>query len=47
MLAIRCEHTMEASKLHPQFGHQGGWFDDEVKGFEDHMGGAVALVCFQ
>ncbi len=38
---------MGAGEVDPRFRYQGGQVGDEVQGFEDDVGGAVAVRCLE
>ena len=41
--ARRCEHAVVSGQVRAGLGHQRSEVGDEVLGFEDHVGGAVAI----
>ena len=46
-MAVGVEHPVEAGEVDPRFRYQGGQAGDEVQGFEDDVGGAVAVRCLE
>lgn len=46
-MAVGGEHPVEAGEVDPRFRYQGGQAGDEVQGFEDDVGRAVAIGVFR
>ena len=46
MRAVGCEHPVIPGEIDPGLGHQSGQAGDEVRRFEDHISGAVAIGRF-
>ncbi len=42
VLAVGCEHAVEAGQIHSRFGNQGSEAGNKVERFEDHVGRSVA-----
>ena len=47
MLAVRREHPMKASQMNSWFGYQGDQSGDKMQRFEQHVGGAIIVRCFE
>jgi hypothetical protein len=47
VFAIRGEYAVESGEVDPRLGDQSCQAGQKVEWFEDHVGGAVPIGCFQ